>query len=260
MEMNKVTKQQLIISVIFNGSNTLLFIYYILQTIKRPFLLVYITIWSYYLNSINIFLNLLCDIFLFLSNPPSQTSLISIEENLDYNLVTDINSIQNKTKSIWEKINEWNRNDFSIISNPFSYFVSICFWFLFFMGENFMKVSTSPDEFFGTIYQHLLITIFVIIDIFNSKRKKTVVNGKDFGIITLVFIGYFIEAYIAKYFYGINIYAFMRGANFAFLVLFAIFSYMFIFFCYLFQVWIVNFCNERKIGNEKKGSEIKKNN
>lgn len=249
MEKKKVSKNQFIISLVFNGANTLLFLYYIIETMNRPSLFIYLTIWSYYLNSIFILVCLLCDIFIYVSSSSST-------DDLDYKLVIDEdNKLESETKGCWQKLNDWNRNKFGIICNTLCYFISISFWILYFLGEKYVKISKSPGQFFSTVYHHLLITIIVIIDVFYAYRESLCVSGKFFGIISLVYFGYFIMAYIAKYLFGINIYAFMNGASFGFLVFYATASYAFLFLCYLFHVWLVNLRigkkNEKEDNNEE---------
>ena len=160
-----ITKNQLIISCIFNGGNLLFLIYYIYDIFERPTDLEHITRWSYYLNSIYTIICLYCDIFEYIS----QNDENNIESQMNYNLMIDDKN--DYCKKTLKKLNDWNRNKFGVICNSLCYFVSIGFWSLFFLGNTFMQVSKSIKNLFNCIYHHCIIQIIIIIDIFTFDRK-----------------------------------------------------------------------------------------
>ena len=159
-----VTKKQLILSCIFNGANTIMFIYYIYDIYLRPIDLEHITRWNYYLNSIFTTICLICDISLYYSRK-------NTENDDNYILMSENKDDKDDNKFI-EKLNDWNRNKYGVICNSLSYFVLIGFWSLYFFGNSIMLVTKNVRSWFNSYYHHLLIQIIVIIDIFASDRKK----------------------------------------------------------------------------------------
>ena len=66
MVKTSISKKQLILSIIFNGGNTLIF-FFVLKTIYSQLgILKYLTYLSYISNSIFLLFCLLCDIFIYL--------------------------------------------------------------------------------------------------------------------------------------------------------------------------------------------------
>ena len=231
MEKIVISKLQLIISIIFFGGNSFFFIFYIQELFFNLHHLKYLTYLSYYANSIFLLLCLLCDILLYIKN--------SSEEEINYHLIDDKNEITYANITWVEKLNNWNRNKYGVISNTFSFFVSISFWILFFMGEDYIKVSNTFYGFLSTINLHLIISLLVIIDIFISKRKHKF-SWDYFGIISFLFLIYCVITGIDKYFFNINPYAFMNG-SFLFLILYSLVSLLILYACYLFYLFLINY-------------------
>lgn len=131
-----VTKTQLLTSIIFNGTNTIMLVYYLRDIYFHPVDADQITRWSYFLNSFFTTICLICDILLFITkNDEKENELQS-----NYKLMTD--NIENKNQNInkvetnWvESLNDWNRNKYGIICNSFSYFITLGFWSLFFFWK-----------------------------------------------------------------------------------------------------------------------------
>ena len=230
MEKIEISKIQLITSIIFFGGNSIFFIFYLQELLFNLNHLKYLTCLSYYANSIFLLLCLLCDIFLYIKN--------NSEEEINYQLIDEKNEINYANITWVEKLNNWNRNKYGVICNTFSFFVSISFWILFYMGEDYIKVSDSFYGFLSTINLHLIISILVIIDIFISKREHKF-SWDYFGIIALIFLIYCTITGIDKYFFNINPYAFMNG-SFHFLIIYILISLLILFTCYIFYLCLIN--------------------
>ena len=154
MEKIFISKNRLIISIIFFGTNTIIFVFYLKELFFNLHLIKYLTFLSYYANSIFLFLCLFCDILLYIKNPSSEAEQMEI----NYNLILDQDTKANNYEITWvEKLNNWNRNKYGIICNSFSFFVSISFWILFFLGEEYIRVSNTFYAFLSTINLHLII-------------------------------------------------------------------------------------------------------
>ena len=237
MEKLVISKIQLFISIIFFGGNSIFFIYYLQELLFSLNHLKYLTNLSYYANSIFLLLCLLCDILLYIKNT-------SEEEEINYHLIDDKNELSYANATWVEKLNNWNRNKYGVICNTFSFFVSISFWILFFMGEDYIKVSNTFYGFLSTINLHLIISILVIIDIFISKREHKF-SWDYFRIISLLFLIYCFITGINKYFFNINPYAFMNGSV-IFLILYVFVSLIILYACYIFYLCLINY-KENKI-------------
>ena len=235
MEKIFISKNRLIISIIFFGTNTIIFVFYLKELFFNPHLIKYLTFLSYYANSIFLFLCLLCDILLYIKNPSSDDE----QMEKDYNLITDNDTKENNYEITWiEHLNNWNRNKYGIICNSFSFFVSISFWILFFLGEEYIRVSNTFYAFLSTVNLHLIISIFVIIDIFISKREHKFSN-EYFCIILTLFLIYSVVTGINKYVFNVNPYAFMNG-SFIFLIGYLLLSVFILYISYWLNVYLIN--------------------
>jgi hypothetical protein len=234
-----ITKNQLIISCIFNGGNLLFLIYYIYDIIVRYTDLEHITRWSYYLNSIYTTINLFCDIMEYLSQEDQE----DVDNQKNYNLMIDNDALEPQQK--FEKLKEWNRNDFSVICNTLCYYVSIGFWSLFLLGNNLMSVSTSIKSVFNCIYHHCIIQIVILVDIFTFKRKIHFFSWFYLGILYAIFIVYCLIIYVEKYFFGRNAYIFMNGSSTLFLLLCLFIGSLFLYPCYLLHIYLVKSRNTK---------------
>ena len=228
-----VTKNQLLISIIFNGTNTIMFIYYIYDIYLRPIDLEHITRWCYYLNSIFTTLCLVCDIFLYYT----QIDKENFESEKNYKLMND----NEEKKELFEKINDWNRNKYGVICNSLSYFVLIGFWALYFFGNKIMLVNKNVRSWFNSYYHHLLIQIIILIDIFVSDRRRLLFSWKQFGIILGLYSIYCGTIFVEKYIIGRNAYYFMEGKSFIFLVFCYILSSFMLYISYLLHLYFLEF-------------------
>ena len=239
MAKTTISKKQLILSIIFNGGNTLIF-FFVLKTIYSQLgILKYLTYLSYIANSIFLLFCLLCDIFIYLSQDNN-----SDEINNDYAL---IESEEKEKNNLWyDKLNDWNRNKYCLVCNPFSFFVTFSFWILYFLGKTYIKVSSGFIPMTRTYYFHLIITLIILLDIFISKRKKVENSSKYTNITLNLFLIYAIFICIMKYYYNIMPYAFLNS-SFLFLVCYMIFSFVLLYLCSYLNIWLVNYVNKNEI-------------
>jgi uncharacterized membrane protein len=234
MEKIFISTKQLIISIIFFGGNSLLFISYLKELIFSKFhYLRYLTNLSYYANSIFLLLCLICDISLYINNNNSQ------QVEADYHLIDDDNKKNENYVLMIEQLNNWNRNKYGVICNTFSFFVSISFWILYFLGESYIKTSNNFYSFLSTINLHLIITVLVLIDIFMSKKEHQF-SWSYFGIISLIFFIYCAITGINKYSFNSHPYAFMKG-SLLFLIFYVMISFALLYFSYIIYVYLINY-------------------
>lgn len=238
-----VTKKQLIISLLFNGANAIMFLYYIYDIYLRPVDLEHITRITYYLNCIFTTICLICDISLYY--------LKIIEENMVLNQNYKLMNENEEKGNFFENLNDFNRNKIGVIFNPFSYFVSIGFWSLYFFGNKIMLVSKNVRSWYNAYYHHLIIQIIILIDIFASNRKQIKFCWKEFGIIWGIFAIYCLGITFEKYFLQRNAYYFMEGKSFIFLIFcFAITSF-FLYICYVIHIYLIEFKINRLNNNDE---------
>ena len=241
-----VQKSQLITSIIINGVNTFFLLYYIYDSYVHPIDLLHITRWSFFLNSIFTTICLICDIIIY-HIEKEETSI-----DMNYNLMIDID-INKKEKNINSKIkqlDDFNKNKYGIVCNTFCYFVSLGFLFLFLFENNIMQVSKSIKNLFNCIYLHFIMQIIIIINVFISERKKHFFSWFYLNIIFSIYLFYVIIITFEKYFFGINAYFFMRDKTKFFLFFCFIFSWIFLFLCYLLNMFIINKIFDKKINHD----------
>ena len=188
----------------------------------------FITICTYYMNSIYLCINLICDLNLYI-----------------------------KKSDKLEKLNDWNRNTYSQICNTLSYFVFILFWSLFLLGKDFMRFRKFKLlEHIIYMYLHFLITVFCIIDIIIQERNKITFKRKNFIIIIIIFTLYMILCVIGKYILDFCPYTFVENGNIKQLIVAMFFFYIIVYNCYCFQIWIINkFNNDRNSINSLMNKE-----
>ena len=143
-------------------------------------------------------------------------------------------------ENIYEKLNDWNRNQFGVICNSLCYFVSIGFWSLYFLGNSLMQVSQSIKNVFNCIYHHIIIQIVIIVDVFVSTRKCHKFSWQYFGIIYSIFILYSVIIYIEKYIFLRNAYYFMDESSKLFLLLCLVIASLLLYLSYLIHISLLN--------------------
>lgn len=182
----------------------------------------------------NLFL-VLMNLYLYLNRDTNSSEL-----ETDYRLMQADD--ENGKESFWfERLNDWNRNTYSLICNPFSFFVTASFWILYFLGESYIKVSPGFYPMLRTYYLHLTITILIIIDILASRRKK-ITMFKYYDLVSDLFLLYCIAIIIMKYKFNILPYAFLNS-SLIFLLCYMIISFILLHFCYYINIWLVNLSN-----------------
>ena len=233
-----VKKTQLIISIIFNGGNFPFLIYYLYDSIIHPIDFLHVTRWSYFLNSIYTTICLICDIIIYTSEKEGE----NFELDMNYNLMIDKDNNKKKKDLLNETkiLDNWNKNKYGNVCNSLGYFVSFGFWSLFFLGNSTMQISKSIKSVFNCIYHHCIIQTIVIINIFCSERKKHNFSWFYFGIIFGIYLLYVFIICIEKYFYNKNAYFFMENKSKLFLFFCFVFSSLFLFLSYLFNIFIID--------------------
>ena len=231
-----VKKPQLITSIIINGGNTFFFFFYTYDSYMHPIDLLHITRWSFFLNSIFTTICLICDIIIY--HTEKEDSSI----DMNYNLMID-KEINNKNEKNYimyiKRLDDFNKNKYGIVCNTFCYFVSLGFLFLFFFENDIMQVSKSIKNLFNCIYHHFIILIIIII-------KKHFFSWFYLNIIFAIYLFYIIIIIFEKFFFGINAYFFMRDKTKIFLFICFIFSWLFLFLCYLLNMYIINKISDKK--------------
>ena len=216
---DSISKCQFFTSLIIYGLNTLISIAILSLIFIRPkIIFMFLTMWTYYMNSVYLCINLICDFNLYI----------------------------NKSNKL-EKLNDWNRNIYSQICNTFTYLVFILFWSLILLGKDFMNFGKF--NLFGiiiNIYLHFLISVFCIIDIIIHEHNKISFKRKNFVIIFIIFTLYMILCALGKYVFNIYSYRFVRNGNLKQLLVAMFIFYIIIYNCYYFHIWLINKFNKEK--------------
>ena len=200
-----ITLNQFIVSCIINGLNSFFFFLSFEVTFDYHFL-VFLTILTLDFNSIYLFLSFICDISLF---------------------------IFKSTKL--EVLNNFLRNKLCHVANPISYTVTVLFWGIAIFG-GFGDIFTNFMFIVLNIYSHLLITIFVIIDIFIAEHDNHSFSPIILAIIILYMILYGILCGILTINFDNPPYPFLKGISIISLIgFYAIFSLIFV-LCYFFHI------------------------
>jgi hypothetical protein len=209
----KIKNEQFLSTLFISGFHIGMCIYWSM-TQKNWRRLLFLTWWSLYLNSVFLIAILICDSILFFTK-----------------------------KTFLEKINFFFRNYYSSISISFSYFVTLIYWSLIYVGSGF-QMGKNLNDVLHNIYIHLLVSIFLTIDVFVAKREKKDFNSIEFSIIYLILIIYMIFYLIGKFEYNQNVYSFTNEmTKIKIIIYFIIFSVV-IFFSYEIYIFFVNEANE----------------
>ena len=163
--------------------------------------------------------------------------------------------MENDILSIIKRIDNWNKNKFGVICNTLGFYILLGFWLLYFIGNNIMLMSKSIKNVFNCIYHHIIIQIIILIDIFFFERKKHNFSWIYFGIIYLVFFIYSLIVAVEKYYFELNAYYFMDEVSNLFLGLLFIVSSIFLFLCYLLDIYILKIRNKMEHKNRNKNIE-----
>jgi hypothetical protein len=212
----KITKEQFISTLFISGFHIGMCLYWSM-TQKNWRRLLFLTWWSLYLNSLFLIVILICDSILFFTK-----------------------------KKFLEKLNFFFRNFYSSISITFSYFVTIIYWTLIYIGSGFKTGGNNLNDVLHNIYIHFLVSLFLTIDIFMAERNKKNFNLIEFLIIYSILIIYMIFYLIRKYEFNQSVYPFMNEiTKIKLMIYFFIFSIV-IYFSYELYNFFVNKANEEE--------------
>ena len=202
-----ISNKEFCLSLLFNGINTITWISYTIYYLvkgKELGTFIYLTMITWNFNSIYLFLCLICDINFFF-----------------------------KSKKL-EPLNNFLRNKFCNIINTMSFEVTVLYWTLLFTGG--MRSLRGFLDFLSNFYFHFLISVLVILDIFNANHKR-----HRFTLITLCFCYVYLVCYcvigsIATWGFDNPPYPFLKGAEF-YVALIYVFAFCIVLaFCYLFLI------------------------
>ena len=204
---DSISNKEFCLSLFFNGINTITWISYTIYYIAKGTelgTLVYLTMITWNFNSIYLLLCLICDI-----------------------------SFYFKSKKL-KPLNNFLRNKFCNVINTMSFEVTVLYWALLFMGG--MRNLTGFLDFLSTFYFHFLISILVILDIFNANHRR-----HRFTYITLSFcyvylVCYIIIGSISTWGFNKPPYPFLDGIKIYMVVVYGIAFFIILALCYLFLV------------------------
>ena len=202
-----ISLKQFIVSCIINVLNS--FFYFLAYNVTLNYrFLVFLTILTLDFNSIYLFLSFICDISLF---------------------------VFKSTKL--EVLNDFMRNKICHIANPISYIVTILFWSLALFGGMGDIVGNVLFAVLN-IYAHLLITIFVIIDIFIAEHENHTFSKIILAIIYIYMILYGILCGVLTLKFDSPPYPFLKGISiWGLLAYYSVFLVV-TFLCYLLHLFI----------------------
>lgn len=200
-----IGKNEFFFSLIFNGINTCFWTYYIYYSIKIPQVFIYLTYITYHLNSLYLFFSLLCDISLFFFN----------STKLEY-------------------LNDFLRNKYGIVVRTMSIFVFFLYWTLKIVGG--MPKLEGIINIIKSIYLHLFITIFVLIDLLSSNHSRHRFSFAYLGFCTLYFIFYIAICGVAIFIFNTPPYPFLENIQIKSLVIYGLVFFVVLIFCYYFQI------------------------
>ena len=213
-----ISKLEFYKSLIFNGLNSIIFLGFFIYIFYYPKNLIYCTWLSYLLNSFYLFISIICDINLYI----------------------------NKSFKL-EIINDFFRNKFSVPMNVISYYVCFIYWFFYFTVE--VNEFTGKFDYLKCFYQHILIMIIEIIDIFNSEHSYLKFSYIDLFICLILINLYGIELYILIFHYNIAPYKFYENCNYLKFIISGFIINILIVIFYFFHLWLfkLKFKNQHKL-------------
>ena len=215
-----ISLKQFIITSIINILDTFLF-FYTYEFTFNYLSIKYLTSITLYFNTIYLFLAYICDIYLF---------------------------IFKSTK--FEGLNYFLRYKFCNVINPISYLVFLLFWIMVIFG-GILGAFNSPMDTFFSIYAHLLINIFVIIDLFINDHDIHKFSWMTFGFILLYILCYGIILIICNV-EDIYTYEFLHNISTWGFIGYAILSIVASFGCYMFHIFLLKLKYKYIIKNKEK--------
>ena len=171
--------------------------------------LAFLTSWTLFMNSIYLFINLLADAFFFFTK----------QHTFDF-------------------LHEFSREKIAPVVNSFTYMVFIAFWGMASMGSSVMKFPLDFLSILKNIYQHGLITVFVILDVFFYEHKQSKFELINIVLLFIIFLLYGTAAAISIYIYNFIPYPFMKGVSFPRLCLYGGILFLFVILGYFIHIGI----------------------
>lgn len=227
-----ISTTQFLFSVIINGINSLIMIIItIFLFISGNFkFFLFLTMWTYYLNSIYLLINLISDVALLCFH-----------------------------SQYLERLNHLNRNKFSPICNTLSYTIVTLFWLLLSLGKDWMVFEmNNPVLFMFNLYLHGLNMLFVIIDLFVADHDKIDFSWITLGFISLIFWLYALITGIGKVKFNFCPYVFVEKGTIGQLIVAAFAMYMFAVVGYRLHLRFLEFKYyiKKKLGWSDENGEI----
>ena len=192
---------RLILSLILGIANTALCIAVIVTHASplNPF--VFLTNWGLWSNSFYLLVVMICDTIFFFKKDP---------------------------QDFFEKINNFFRNSYSLVSFPLSYTIFLLYWVLLFSGgfsrpdgKEGGKSGLNSINFLN-IYMHGLITVFLLIDLFVANHEVKKITWKYIAICSGVYWCYAVVALIWTFVFNLPPYAFLAKVPIWMLILLGI--------------------------------------
>lgn len=202
-----ISKKEFILSVLNNGLNTLLSIGFFIDGYFRYENWTWLTLLSYYINSLNFWVNLAADINLYI-----------------------------RKSSYLEPLNDYFRNEFAAWSNSLSFFVFIIFWVMYFLGG--MDDIPNILRWIRTIYLHILVMVFQIMDVMYANHNRLRFKFKHVLILALCIFLYGIECYYLGFIVGKAPYPFLQGVSIKVFSAYCSGFLIVLIFCYLFNIFV----------------------
>lgn len=212
---NKTTPRSFYIISFVSILNIFAFFWF-LHYCKTYNLFCHLTLWGYYLNTLYLVLNLICDVNFYIKK---DTSLESFSLTV--------------------------RGKFGAIANTFTYLIFILFWGILFTGL-IIKVDTlGPTNnvdflmVFKNLYLHLIISIFVFMDIFLVPHQVLSFDWSTLLYICIIYGGYIIMSLFSLYGFDIPPYPFLGMIPFRYVMLTLGSSYLLTIACYFLHLKIL---------------------
>lgn len=217
--MRKVSKAQLIIFIPLALITSSFVI--IAEFLSNKKLYYFLTFWQLWANTLYIFMITLCDCVLFFFNTPCL-----------------------------EKVNSFFRNIFSRYCFTFSYAVAFLYWSLLSLGPSFLHARPGLLPYVFHLYCHGGNTLILLLDFYMNEYKNLPYSFTEMFIISVIFWFYGIVVCYAKYYDGINPYAFMEKAEIRQLIVAGIMFYIIVLNSYQAHLLLL-----RKKANSKERSK-----
>ena len=208
-------------------------IIYMIIRLKPSQFFPHLTNWSFFISSVYLFVLIISDTVFFCFS----------KDNL-------------------EKFNYMFRNNFSKIAFPYNFLICISFWIILLIGiiapvETFMEKGQeiSFEEVCIHTYVHLILTIFLMIELFLNEREIIQFNWFSIIVNSIIFIIYCISLLIEKYVFEFYPYLFMKNINVLEIVITCIIIYGLLIGCIFIYNHVSNLINKKNMKNKESGEK-----